>query len=483
MKRKYGWHQITAILLALMIGVTGFDIYTVCADEAPANEAATQESTITPEAVTPTPAPEQSQAPSNGNDAQNSDGQNAGTPQNVTPTPSGNAGDSGNSGNTGDQGGSQTGGNQPGSIDKITFAVTAIDGYVSAIAGTQPATVETDAKANVEADYDGNTALTFTTAFNMKAGYELSCVEASDGFNHKTDLTKSLFDTKTAKANFGQDALDEVTFTYNPEQKLISITNVKTNVNLALTFKATEYKISYTLKDDTASPAANDNPASYTVNDEVTLKDPTRTGYTFTGWTSDTQTTPVKSYKIAAGTTGEINLKANWSRNQYTITYDGAGGTFKNGAAKLTETHYYGDTITIEGAPSRDGYSFHYWQGSSYRPGDKYTVTGDHTFTAVWIQNSTPASSNVKPKSVTARSRFMGVKSRGSSVKSKSTGTKSKSSTVKSKTTVAGGTKSSAAKTGDVSNTALYMNLLNAAIFMLAVIAILSCRDRKKYKL
>jgi uncharacterized repeat protein (TIGR02543 family) len=35
-------------------------------------------------------------------------------------------------------------------------------------------------------------------------------------------------------------------------------------------------------------------------------------------------------------------------------------------------------------APVRDGYTFDYWEGSRYNAGDKYTVTGDHTFTAVW---------------------------------------------------------------------------------------------------
>ena len=47
-----------------------------------------------------------------------------------------------------------------------------------------------------------------------------------------------------------------------------------------------------------------------------------------------------------------------------------------------------GDVISILEAPERDGYTFRYWKGSRYQPGDKYTVCGDHTFTAVWKQDA-----------------------------------------------------------------------------------------------
>ena len=43
-----------------------------------------------------------------------------------------------------------------------------------------------------------------------------------------------------------------------------------------------------------------------------------------------------------------------------------------------------GEVIKLIDAPTRIGYKFLYWKGSEYQPGDKYTVTGTHTFTAVW---------------------------------------------------------------------------------------------------
>ena len=68
---------------------------------------------------------------------------------------------------------------------------------------------------------------------------------------------------------------------------------------------------------------------------------------------------------------------------QYTITYDLSGGTLDGQTGTVTKKVDAGAVITLP-APVRDGYTFDYWEGSRYNAGDKYTVTGDHTFTAVW---------------------------------------------------------------------------------------------------
>ena len=66
------------------------------------------------------------------------------------------------------------------------------------------------------------------------------------------------------------------------------------------------------------------------------------------------------------------------------ITYDLGGGTYNGSSADIVESYKTGDVIKIHEAPERDGYTFSYWKGSKYAPGDSYTVSGDHTFTAVW---------------------------------------------------------------------------------------------------
>ncbi|MBQ9015593.1 MAG: InlB B-repeat-containing protein [Firmicutes bacterium] len=75
----------------------------------------------------------------------------------------------------------------------------------------------------------------------------------------------------------------------------------------------------------------------------------------------------------------------------YTIRYKLNGGSFDGNMEDIIEKYQAGSTITIHEAPVRDGYTFLYWKGSEYQPGDTYTVTEDHVFTAQWKKNSYPS--------------------------------------------------------------------------------------------
>ena len=89
-------------------------------------------------------------------------------------------------------------------------------------------------------------------------------------------------------------------------------------------FEPITYTITYTLNGGTAT-----NPANYTVEtDTFTLVNPTRTGYTFKGW-SGTQLTgdENKAVSIAKGSTGNREYTANWNVNDYVLTFDLNGGT------------------------------------------------------------------------------------------------------------------------------------------------------------
>ena len=75
---------------------------------------------------------------------------------------------------------------------------------------------------------------------------------------------------------------------------------------------------------------------------------------------------------------------ANTYKNIYTLTFNPNGGNW-NGNTDLVQIKYAeGEVIEIYKAPTKDGYKFTYWKGSSYQPYDKYEVTEDHTFTAQW---------------------------------------------------------------------------------------------------
>ena len=68
----------------------------------------------------------------------------------------------------------------------------------------------------------------------------------------------------------------------------------------------------------------------------------------------------------------------------YDILYKLNGGTYEGSGDDIVENYPVGTVITIHDAPEREGYTFDYWKGSAYQPGDQYTVTGDHVFVAQW---------------------------------------------------------------------------------------------------
>lgn len=72
------------------------------------------------------------------------------------------------------------------------------------------------------------------------------------------------------------------------------------------------------------------------------------------------------------------------------ITYDLNGGTLDGSTENIVLDCEIGRETDILKAPTRDGYTFAYWKGSKYMPGDKYTVAEDHTFTAQWDKNPDP---------------------------------------------------------------------------------------------
>ena len=139
------------------------------------------------------------------------------------------------------------------------------------------------------------------------------------------------------------------------------------------------YSISYTLN----GGSVTGNPTSYNVTTNTfTLKNPTRTGYTFAGWTGSNGTTKQTTVQIAKGSTGDKSYTANWTANQYTITLDPQGGT--GGDASKTAT--FGSATPTVNIPGRNGYSFGGYYTGKNGSGTQY-LKPDANNTATSVRN------------------------------------------------------------------------------------------------
>ena len=161
-------------------------------------------------------------------------------------------------------------------------------------------------------------------------------------------------------------------------------------------YAATWSPVTYTITYDLAGgqlAEGDTNPASYTIESEaITLKTPTREGYTFAGWTGTGIEGSSMAVTIAAGSTGVRSYTATWTPITYTISYDLDGGQLAQGDTNPVEYTIESDDITLKN-PTKDGYEFAGWTGTDLTQATM-TVTiakgsiGNRTYTATW----TPAS-------------------------------------------------------------------------------------------
>ena len=126
---------------------------------------------------------------------------------------------------------------------------------------------------------------------------------------------------------------------------------------------------------------------------------PTRTGYTFQGWSlSPTATTPsyVGGNNITVTSAGTTTLYAIWRIVTYTVSYNANGGSGAPGA----QTKTYGVDLTLSSTvPTRSGHAFKGWGTSSsatsasYQPGGTYTANAGAVLYAIWQVNAAVLSS------------------------------------------------------------------------------------------
>ena len=170
-------------------------------------------------------------------------------------------------------------------------------------------------------------------------------------------------------------------YTFAGWDKAIPATMPAENMTITAQWTVNQYTITF----DTAGGSAI-APITQDYGTPITAPaDPTREGYTFAGWDKAIPATmPAEN----------LTITAQWTVNQYTITFDTAGGSE---IAPITQD--YGTAITAPAAPTKTGYTFAGWSPAlpATMPAENMTVTAQWTINQYTITFDTAGGSEIAP--------------------------------------------------------------------------------------
>ena len=230
-----------------------------------------------------------------------------------------------------------------------------------------------------------------TFTFNANGGTGAPSEKIEWWYDHAITIPSTV-PTRTGYTfqGWGTSSTD-TTPNYQPGQS----TTMGTTKTLYAIWKANTYTVSFNANGGSGAPASQTKTHGVTLT--LSSTKPTRSGYTFKGWsTSSTATSASYSAGGSFTTNANTTLYAVWQKNAattYTVSYNANGGS--GAPASQTKTHNV--TLTLSSTkPTRSGYTFKGWSTSStatsatYSAGGSYTANASVTLYAVWSYN-TPA--------------------------------------------------------------------------------------------
>lgn len=189
----------------------------------------------------------------------------------------------------------------------------------------------------------------------------------------------------------------------NPEKKGYTfagwtgtgLENASTNVSIAkgstgnrsytATWVPTVYQISYSLN---GGELQSGSPSTYTIESEIiTLRNPSKAGYTFAGWTGTGLENANINVSIVKGSTGNRSYTATWIPTVYQINYSLNGGESQSGNPSTYTIE--SEIITLQN-PSKVGYTFAGWTGTGIgSTSANVTIPkgsiGNRSYIATWV--------------------------------------------------------------------------------------------------
>ena len=213
---------------------------------------------------------------------------------------------------------------------------------------------------------DGTTVVTYNYERN-KYSYTLQETEGID-LSESTQNGDLYFEQPiTLKAvpntgyEFGEWQLSESGLLENSTENPTTVLMPAKNLNVAIAKTTSQFTIEYNLE---GGVLAESNPTTYNVNTEsFTLKNPTKEGLIFEGWTGSNGETPELTVTIEKGSTGNKTYTANWAQeywgefngNTLIKKYDTLNDAFSNAESGNT-IKAIGNNITenqVSNVPSR----------------------------------------------------------------------------------------------------------------------------------
>lgn len=208
---------------------------------------------------------------------------------------------------------------------------------------------------------------TYNIKYVSKSGVALGTATVSGTFDSSKNVTAP------AKTGYSTPVAQNVAF---------NSVNAKT---ITFTYTPVDYAITYNL----AGGSISDQKASYNIETaSFTLPTPTRSGYTFSGWTGTGLSSATKTVTVAKGSTGARSYTATWAPVNYTITYNLDGGSIRG-----QKTSYNIETADFTlPTPSKTGHTFLGWTGTGLSSATKSVTvakdsTGNRSYTANWSIN------------------------------------------------------------------------------------------------
>lgn len=258
----------------------------------------------------------------------------------------------------------------------VALDITATGGAVTRVSATQ---FTVSINVSWETYYSGA-----QTNYGMTAasGGVTKTISAFNG-TKRSSGSGSFVGTYSISGNGSATKTITVTFrNFNTDNGDAATKNVTFNVTVPAW---TSYTVKYNANGGSGAPG---NQTKWK-DQALTLSStkPTRTGYSFQGWSTSTDTSV--EYKAGAEykDNSAVTLYAVWKANIYTVKYNANGGS----GEPSNQTKTYGKTLTLSSTkPTRKNYNFLGWATSStattakYAAGASYTANSAVTLYAVW---------------------------------------------------------------------------------------------------